>query len=447
VAKNTRKMEIVIGARNKTKGVFRKIKAGFKSLIGIGARVGAGIAAGLGVAVGALTAITAKVLESADGLAKTSDKMGVTTEELSALRHAAQLAGMDIKEMDKSLQFMQRNMAEAADGMSTQADAFEKLGLSAEKLQTVNPGDAMQEIIRALAGVENQSEKVQIAMDIFGRSGASMLNLTADGLEKARKEAELFGIAMSRADAKQMENINDSMTRIKGAIQGAAITLVKQFAPTIEAVGKRFVAWSSSGQLTEWAKELGHWLVNIIPKALLLILDIMAKVSTGFRGWQMLWNELKIGFYSFAESLWNGLNTIRNGVTSFLEAININGIFDDAVSESKRIAEEQRTIIGQLRRDKSEALKDQNETIKTNKDEQKSIEAMRLEIERFTKAIQDGSIAAKSEAEAAEAIASGYTKAATAKQKFSNVGGQPLESGDVAAENRRLYFSERTEGS
>ena len=196
-------MEIVIGAKDKTKAVFRKIRSGFKSLSKAGAKLGRGIAVGVGVASAALVALTVKVLNLGDNLAKTADKLGVTTEELSSLRHASQLAGMDVKALDKSLQFMQRNIAEAADGMAAQADAFKALGLSIDDIQKMKPGDAMQEIVRALGDVENQSKKVQIAMDIFGRSGADVLNLTAEGLEKARKEAEMFGIAMSRADAKK----------------------------------------------------------------------------------------------------------------------------------------------------------------------------------------------------------------------------------------------------
>ncbi len=418
MAKTTRKMEIIIGAKDKTKAVFRKIGNGFKSLTRMGAKLGVGIAAGVGVASAALVSLTKRVLESTDGLAKTADKLGVTTEELSSLRHAAQLAGMDIKEMDKSLQFMLRNIAEAADGMAAQKDAFDALGLSIDNIQKMAPGDAMQEIVRALGGIENQSKKVQIAMDIFGRSGASMLNLTADGLEKARKEAEMFGIAISRQDAKTFENINDSLTRIKAAISGAAITLVKQFAPTLEAVGAKLVDWSKSGKLSEWAKELGRLLIEAIPRGLILILELSSKALQVFRGWGMLVTELKIQWLSFQEALWGGLAKARTGMTSLFESLNVGGIFDKQIAESKRIGEEQRLILSQIARDKEDALRKQQESIKGYEKEQSEIEQIKNNVDKFVKSIDQGTTSVDSQTASVNKLANAYESAAKSAQKL-----------------------------
>ena len=52
-----------------------------------------------------------------DALAKTADKLGLTTEELASLRHAASItAGVTSQTLDMALQRMTRRLSEAASG-------------------------------------------------------------------------------------------------------------------------------------------------------------------------------------------------------------------------------------------------------------------------------------------------------------------------------------------
>jgi hypothetical protein len=292
MAKGTRKLEIIITATSKqATRVFKALKKGMRGVVSAGAKVGAGIAAGFAVATAAVIALTNKVLQLGDDLGKTADRLGVTTEELSSLRHAGQLAGLAINDIDRALQFMQRNLAEAVDGTSTQADAFDKLGISLENIQKLSPADQMQEIVGALEDIEDQSTRVQVAMDIFGRSGAQVLNMTAGGLAEARKEAEMFGIAMSRADAKQMEKINDSITRVKAAIQGAAISLVKQFSPALETVTGKIAEFAKGGELKLWATQTALVMVQAFQGAIATVGVLGEAIILAGRGL----NELKKG--------------------------------------------------------------------------------------------------------------------------------------------------------
>ncbi len=99
-----------------------------------------------------------------------------------------------------------------------------------------------------------------------------------------------------------------------------------------------------TGDFKKWAQEAGQALLDVgkmiittIPRGLLLVLQAVHMVSKSFLGWKMLWAELKYQFYGFMEALWGGLNKARNFTTSLLESMNVNGIFDEQIAESKRI--------------------------------------------------------------------------------------------------------------
>lgn len=404
MAKGTRKLEIIITASARgAKRVFDKLKVGMRNVVSVGAKVGAGLAAGFAVAAAAVVALTVKVLNLGDNLAKTADKLGITTEELSALRHAGELAGLTISDIDRSLQFMQRNIAEAADGMSAQADAFDKLGLSIEDVQKAGPGDAMQMIIKGLAGIENQTEKTQIAMDIFGRSGAGLLNLTAEGLERARKEADLFGISMSRQDAKAMENINDSITRVKAAITGASIQLVKTFAPALEKLGAKLVEWSTSGKLSQWAKDLGKFLVDVIPKGINIVITGIGHLLTIMRGWQLLLSEIRIQWL-------NILILIQKGIVA---AARFAGA--DNLSEQRKVQE-------LMVQDRDKAILQQFKMIQGQKKEQTELEQIKKNVDGFVQSLDNGTSAVVKQTEEVKSLANAYNSAAVAAQNLSNVG-------------------------
>ncbi len=428
MAKGTRKLEIIITASaRQAKRVFNALKSGMRNVVSVGAKVGAGLAAGFGIATIALTALTVKVLNLGDNLAKTADKLGITTEELSAMRHAGQLAGLEISDIDRSLQFMQRNIAEAADGMSAQADAFKKLGISIEDIQKAGPGDAMQMIIKGLAGIENQTEKTQIAMDIFGRSGAGLLNLTAEGLERARKEADLFGISMSRQDARAMENINDSITRVKAAITGASIQLVKTFAPTLEAIGARLVEWSASGKLSQWAKDLGKFLIDVIPKGIDIVLFGVSRLLFAFRGWKLLLSEIHIQWL-------NILLTIQKAIV-FAAII--------AKTENK---EEQKNITREIAKDRDRAIAQQIKLVEGQKKEQSEIEQIRKNVDDFVKSIENGTGSVTKQTTEVEKLAAAWDKVAKTQTQI-NLSSPGAPSGQRSFGDPNLLQNlSRTEG-
>ncbi len=267
---------------------------------------------------------------------------------------------------------MSQGIADAANGTGEAKDALEELGLSAEDLQRKGPEKAFEEIIAKLDEIPNGIKKTNLAMDLFGRSGASMTNLTSGGLQQAQKDADALGLKLSSAQAGGVEAANDAWAKIKNAAGDFLKYITASMAPKVEAAFGRMFEILKKQDLKAWADGIvsamvavGKGILQAIPTALLVVLTGVNLITKAFTGWKLVWAELRYNFAGFMEFLWSGLNNVRNGVTALLEAANVGGIFDEQLANSKRIASEQQTILAQIRAEQKQALQDEKDAILT----------------------------------------------------------------------------------
>jgi len=218
-----------IRAKDKTRSAFESVK---NSLGGVST-----IVAGLGVAAtAAFGIIAAKVLDVGDRVHKLSLKLGVSTESLSQLRHAADLSGVSFESLSKGLEKMQLNVADAADDMGVAKGALEAIGIDAATLKSLKPEDQFEAIADAMEKVSSHGDKVRYAADIFGGRGVEMLQIMeggGDAIRKMRKEADDLGMSLSGQGATNIANFNDSVTRVQGAITGMVQTVVGKASPAL----------------------------------------------------------------------------------------------------------------------------------------------------------------------------------------------------------------------
>ncbi len=197
-----------------------------------------------GLAFGALAASAAttaalmvkSALDTANATSNTAEKLGMTTEALSALNYHARLADVGAQDLGQSLQMMTRNLSDAARGSGTATDALRDIGLNAQALAQMSPDRAIIEISEAMEKIPNQGDRVALAMEIFGRSGADMVQVLAGGkksFEETRAEAERLGIIISSDFARQQAAFERNLKRSKAAIDGLAISLAQELMPAL----------------------------------------------------------------------------------------------------------------------------------------------------------------------------------------------------------------------
>jgi len=217
--------------RNATKS----LKTSIQGTIGTVARFAKRLA--LVAGVGAMGFFVKTTLASLDAVSKLSRRIGIATEELLGLRHAAELAGVSAQSMDKALEIFVRRMGEVKSGSGEAKRGLEALGLSAEQMIAVTPEKALLIIADRIQELGSQAEKSAAAYFLFGRSGAQLLNLFeqgADGIAKAQKEAEELGLTLQGLDLTQVEAANDAMTKFKSSIKAAFTEVIVRLTPAIE---------------------------------------------------------------------------------------------------------------------------------------------------------------------------------------------------------------------
>lgn len=180
-------------------------------------------------------------LDYIDTLTKTAQKLGLTETALASLRHAAALTGVKTSTFDMALQRMTRRLSEAAQGTGEAVKAIQELGLDAQRLAAMSPDKAFLEISEAMSKLSNQSDVVRLSFKFFDSEGVALANtmkLGASGLNAAAQEAEFFGLAISKVDAKAVEDANDAMLRAKSVAGGLAQEMGIVLAPVIERMAK-----------------------------------------------------------------------------------------------------------------------------------------------------------------------------------------------------------------
>ena len=207
----------------------------------------------------ALGAIYKQSSANIDALAKQADKLGLTTEALGGLRHAAELSGVSATNMDLSLQRMTRRLSEAAKGGGSAAKAVKELGLDAKELAALSPDQAFIKITKAMEGVENQSDKVRLAFKFFDSGGVGLVNTMgagADALKKTIAEAETLGATVNRIDAAKIEMANDAMFRGEQATKGFGNAITVELAPFVKTLGDEFYNSAlEAGGFGEWTSK------------------------------------------------------------------------------------------------------------------------------------------------------------------------------------------------
>lgn len=200
--------------------------------------------AAMGAAVGAAgIALTKASMDSLDALAKTADKIGVTTEALAGLQHAGELTGVSTNTMNMALQRMTRRVSEAANGTGEAVKALDELGINAVELEKLPLDVQMGVIAEKMGEVGSQSDRVRLAMKLFDSEGVALVNtlaLGSDGLEEMAAEAEQLGLSMSRVETAQIEAANDAVSRAGGVFKGLGNQFAVSFSPLIETAADAF---------------------------------------------------------------------------------------------------------------------------------------------------------------------------------------------------------------
>jgi hypothetical protein len=227
------------------------------------------IGAAIGVALAAIpTALALGIkgaADAADEMGKAAQKIGIGTEALSGIKHAADLAGVGFQELQTGLVRLSKAIAESLENPTSDAGrAFDAMGISLKTASgEIKTTDViLSELAGKFAQYKDGANKTALAVQLFGRAGANMiplLNAGADGMSSAAEEARKLGLIISNDTAKSAEEFNDNISRLKSFISGGFIQILAQIAPIMQNISAAFIDGAKNSNLFERA---GKFLAN-----------------------------------------------------------------------------------------------------------------------------------------------------------------------------------------
>lgn len=187
-------------ATAKTESPLDRFKSGLLSINGLLGGLG------LGLSVGAVVSFGKALLADADALTKMADKTGISVEGLQRMQIVGDDAGNTIDQMTGAVNQMQNRLAKGDDSALA---ALKKLGLEFEDIKHLNPENQFVAISDAIRKIQDPAQQVNIAMALFGKTGAEVLPSLKKGFDDVKDSAAV----MSEETVRAFDEAGDTIAR------------------------------------------------------------------------------------------------------------------------------------------------------------------------------------------------------------------------------------------
>lgn len=183
----------------------------------------------------------------------------ISVETLSALELALSGVGVSVQGLAQSILQFQRKLEEGKDPLSNAASALKLIGVTSNETEV-----AFRQAVRGLADLGEGTKQTTLAMQLFGRTGKSLINVireTGGDIDKVVKRARELGIALSDEAADQAHEFTEAFDALNAQFR--------------EMIGNDVVP-----VVTEAMKQLSQVLIDnkVLIKDLNAILASLAKI-------------------------------------------------------------------------------------------------------------------------------------------------------------------------
>lgn len=190
--------------------------------------------------IGAMVQFTRSTIAAGSAIQDTSDRLGISTKRVQELAFAAKQTGSDISGVNTAyVQLAKSIEAAKADGGGKDAGAFAALGVSASDLQTLNMDQIFDRIASRMKGMTTGSREMAVALEIFGKGGASILPMLVSGFDSLAAAAPV----MRDETVKALDDIGDSVDELMDKLRSGFAEVI--LGPTSRAVNDAVAGWEA----------------------------------------------------------------------------------------------------------------------------------------------------------------------------------------------------------
>ena len=257
--------------------------------------------AGLIKVIKQLNDMTIQQAANADSLQAQSMITGVDTQTLQQWQYAQELIDVSADTITGALTKITNSAYDAAQGNEKLSEAFATLGVSVQNSDGSlrSAEEIFYDVIDALGGVEDQTTRDAIAMDLMGKSAQDLNPLILQGSDALREladEAEKTGYVLDESQIKKLTEVDDAYQRTQLQIEATKNKLAVEFAPASVAAMQTFGdVVQKAGQIlvdTKLIENIGA-IVQGVAGIVGAVTDFTGKIPAWLNPIQNLSNELR----------------------------------------------------------------------------------------------------------------------------------------------------------
>lgn len=238
------------------KSITRSVRVARKALGDIGSAsrqiMGTiGLPAGLGFAALAygVKAATASIMDYGGAVQDASEKTGLNTQLLQAMRYQASQTGMAAEDLDEAMVKLNKGMAEAAAGKDQSFAALMakmKIPLRDAQGGITSIASALPLIAESFKKTEDPALRTRMVMELFGKSGAKLIPFLKDGAEGFTNmiaEVHRLGIMIDDDAITSLDRMGKGVSTISAQLRGQWGQLMGAIAPIITPIIESLREW------------------------------------------------------------------------------------------------------------------------------------------------------------------------------------------------------------
>lgn len=223
-----------------------------------------GISAGAAAVGTGLLKLGYDAVTSADDINTLAKQTGISTDEIQKMRYAADLVDVSLEDITGALRKMKPKMDE-------NNETFQRLGVSVTNADGSlrSATDVFYDSIDALSKVQNETERDQLAMALFGKSADQLAGIIDDGgaaLKQYGAEAENLGLIMSGDTLDALNQTNDVIDQTKARLAGTMAQIGADVATVLGPALEKGAEWigTITAKLRELTPEQAETILKIV---------------------------------------------------------------------------------------------------------------------------------------------------------------------------------------
>ncbi|VUX47810.1 hypothetical protein DF3PA_70131 [Candidatus Defluviicoccus seviourii] len=208
--------------------------------------VGALGAMALSKAVGMVSTKFSEAFSKAGEWTDMADAIGMSVPKIQVLEATVTKAGVSFERVVASMFRLQKATQEAREGSTAQAEAFNKLNISAERLSERSIDEQFTTVVESLSTMEDATARNALAMELLGKSWAEISRIApnlSQNLQETDRQLEAMGIKLTALDDKNLRELDDAFDMFNQTLLNGAMKAIAVVGPALIGFLKEAGTW------------------------------------------------------------------------------------------------------------------------------------------------------------------------------------------------------------